>query len=101
MALVLLSHFIGCFWIFIGRTFNEKGSWLDAQDVDTGDVNMWELYLMALYFSMTTITTVGYGDISATNTLERILCVFLHIIGVLSYSIAAGSLTSIIENYDI
>ena len=63
-------------------------------------MDMGELYLTALYFSMTTITTVGYGDIGATNTIERIICIFLHIIGVLSYSLAAGQLTSIIENYD-
>lgn len=49
---------------------------------------------------MTTITTVGYGDISATSTIERVICIFLHLIGVLSYSFASGSLTSIIANYD-
>lgn len=49
---------------------------------------------------MTTITTVGYGDISGTTTIEKIICIFLHLIGVLSYSFAAGSLTAIIANYD-
>ena len=50
---------------------------------------------------MTTITTVGYGDIVGHTVLERIICIFLHLIGVLSYSFASGSLTSIIQNYDI
>ena len=49
---------------------------------------------------MTTLTTVGYGDMSGQNTTERIICIFLHLIGVISYSIAAGSLTSILQNYD-
>ena len=49
---------------------------------------------------MTTITTVGYGDISGHTVFERIICIFLHLIGVLSYSFASGSLTSIIQNYD-
>lgn len=49
---------------------------------------------------MTTITTVGYGDISGTTTIEKVICIFLHLIGVLSYSFAAGSLTAIIANYD-
>ena len=102
IALLLLSHFIGCIWIFVGRTVHDekvKGdSWIES---GAEDLNIWELYLMSLYFSMTTITTVGYGDISAKNTAERMICVILHIIGVLSYSLAAGSLTSIIENYDL
>lgn len=49
---------------------------------------------------MTTITTVGYGDIRGNSTTERVICIFLHLIGVLSYSFASGSLTSIIANYD-
>lgn len=59
-----------------------------------------ELYGVSTYFTMTTITTVGYGDISGTTTIEKIICIFLHLIGVLSYSFAAGSLTAIIANYD-
>ena len=50
-----------------------------------------ELYGVSTYFTMTTITTVGYGDISGTTTIEKIICIFLHLIGVLSYSFAAGS----------
>lgn len=46
------------------------------------------------------MTTVGYGDIKGTNTTERVFCIFLHLFGVLSYSFAAGSLTSILDNYD-
>ena len=49
---------------------------------------------------MTTITTVGYGDITGHSPIERVLCIFMHLIGVLSYSFASGSLTSIIANYD-
>jgi proline dehydrogenase len=49
---------------------------------------------------MTTITTVGYGDIGGNSTVERVICIFLHLIGVLAYSFASGSLTSIIANYD-
>jgi hypothetical protein len=49
---------------------------------------------------MTTITTVGYGDISGHSMTERVVCIFLHLIGVLSYSFASGSLTSILTNYD-
>jgi hypothetical protein len=59
-----------------------------------------ELYATSFYFAMTTITTVGYGDIGGNSNIERIVCIFLHLIGVLSYSFASGSLTSIIANYD-
>ena len=54
------------------------------------------MYVASYYFTMTTLTTVGYGDIKGHTVIERVVCIFLHLIGVLSYSFASGSLTSII-----
>jgi len=103
VILLMLSHFVSCFWIFIARTFedpnsDEIDSWIKSGEFE--DYNMFELYSTSFYFSMTTITTVGYGDIGGNSTTERVVCIFLHLIGVLSYSFASGSLTSIIANFD-
>ena len=59
-----------------------------------------ELYITSFYFTTTTILTVGYGDISAISKSEKVLCIILMIIGVISFSFATGSLSSIIANYD-
>lgn len=56
--------------------------------------------MTSFYFTVTTIVTVGYGDITAVNTGERMIAIFLMIIGVISFSFATGSLSSIISNYD-
>ena len=34
----------------------------------------YQIYTAAFYFIVTTMATVGYGDISGKNTLERIIC---------------------------
>lgn len=49
---------------------------------------------------MTTITTVGYGDISGSTKTEKVFCIWIQVIGVVSFSIASGSLASIITSYD-
>lgn len=49
---------------------------------------------------MATITTVGFGDISAGTTGERLLCAVLMLIGVVSFSFATGTLSSILSNVD-
>ena len=36
-----------------------------------------ELYSVSMYFCITTITTVGYGDISGNNAYERVFCSIL------------------------
>lgn len=58
------------------------------------------MYAMSFYWTITTITTVGYGDINGTNTTEYIFCSVMMVIGVVGFSFANGSLASIISNYD-
>ena len=59
-----------------------------------------QLYLASMYFTMTTITTVGFGDISGETEGEKIICIILMVIGVISFSFATGALSSIISNLD-
>ena len=52
---------------------------------------------MAMWWGMATLTTVGYGDISGTNTIERLICIFLMLTGVFFFTFASGTLTNIIS----
>lgn len=56
--------------------------------------------MLSFYWTITTITTVGYGDISGTNTIERIFCSIIMLVGVISFGFANGTLASIISNSD-
>ena len=59
-----------------------------------------ELYIMSFYFIVTTTSTVGYGDLSASTTLERIFCIIIMMAGVTSFTFISGTLSSIISNSD-
>ena len=54
------------------------------------------MYLTSYYFTVTTITTVGYGDFSARTFNEKIICIFIMIAGVIAFSMASGALTNYI-----
>ena len=58
------------------------------------------MYVFAIYFVVTTISTVGYGDMSAATPLERIYCVVLMLTGVSIFTFISGALSSILSNYD-
>jgi len=46
------------------------------------------------------MTTVGYGDISGQNNLERFVSIFIMLVGVMAFSFATGTLSSIMSSYD-
>jgi len=49
---------------------------------------------------MTTVATVGYGDIFAVNTFEYAFAIILMIIGVSAFTFVSGALSSILSSYD-
>jgi hypothetical protein len=58
------------------------------------------MYTISFYWSLTTIVTVGYGDITAGNTVERIYSLLIMSVGVVTFSFAIGSITNIVEKID-
>lgn len=113
MLFFMFCHFMACFWIFTAEL--SKDDYIDPQGnvkkqvakiIDWiikgqyNDMAKYELYVTSFYFTITTMTTVGYGDISGTNTTERIICIFLMIVGVLFFSYTAGSVTNIVTSQD-
>lgn len=47
-----------------------------------------------IYYSMTSLTTVGYGDLIPSNTAARMTSIFLSVIGILYPAIVISSLVS-------
>jgi len=104
VSFLFMCHLCSCFWIIIASLdenvlANEfEGTWLASyypsykQPID--------IYMISFYWTITTITTVGYGDISGTNIPEMIFCCFVMLIGVIAFGFANGTLASIMTNYD-
>ncbi len=84
--LLLIAHWISCGWLKIG----------------TYDYRITELsnYINAFYWSITTLTTVGYGDIIPITNSEKIYTMFVQIIGVGFYGFLIGNVASIFTKKD-
>jgi Ion channel len=97
--------------------YNETSTLNWIYDKDLLDATNFELYITSFYFTVTTIVTVGYGDITAKtinkinllhiilkiaykNLGEKIVAIFLMLIGVIAFSFGTGALSSIIASYD-
>ena len=53
-----------------------------------------------MYFTITTATTVGYGDLSAVNTPERMLAIVSMILGCAAFAYAVSTVQTIMLQSD-
>ena len=77
----ILIHWIACLWINIAPS----GQALDFAT----------RYNMALYWTVTTLTTVGYGDIAPNSNMGRILAILIMFLGVGVYGLVISSIAKI------
>lgn len=58
------------------------------------DSSVFEQYIGSIYWATVTSLTVGYGDITPTNTYELAWCMVMMAIGVIIFSYVLGDLAS-------
>jgi len=56
------------------------------------------MVIISLYFALTTLSTVGYGDIFPISRLERITALIVMMLGVAFFSYIMGNFIEIISN---
>ena len=96
----MVCHIFTCLWVFFSQlsAAENEDAWIADESVRELPQN--ELYLTAFYFIITTFSTVGYGDISASNMYEKIFCIIVMVIGVTAFAAGTSSLTNLIQSYD-
>jgi CRP-like cAMP-binding protein len=99
LTFILLAHLSTCFWYLVAK-FEDLSP--DSWVVRLGyiDSSNFQIYILSFYWTLMTVTTVGYGDVSAGTNSERIYNLFIMSFGVLMYSFTIGSLSSILATMD-
>ncbi|CAG9314440.1 unnamed protein product [Blepharisma stoltei] len=101
LSVIAISlHLVGCMWFYTARF---DGFTPETWVVRLGyiDSSVWDQYLTCIYWAMTTLATVGYGDINAYTTFEKFIAMVWMICGVYFLSFSIGSLSSMYSNIDI
>ncbi|EAS06968.2 cyclic nucleotide-binding domain protein (macronuclear) [Tetrahymena thermophila SB210] len=93
LSVVTVAHIAAIGWYFLGLQEVVNGSqpnWLDKLNIS--EEVYYQKYVYSIYWSITTMTTVGYGDISATNYAEAL---YISIIMLLFSCVFAYSINNI------
>ena len=90
--ILVAAHLIACGWIFIGG----PGEYI-AEDFSTNGA----VYLEAFYWTVTTLTTIGYGDITPANPLQFVYVIVVMLMGAAIYGFIIGNIANIIANIDV
>ncbi|KAG2238908.1 hypothetical protein Bca4012_023693 [Brassica carinata] len=93
-------HCAGCFNYLIAEQYPDpRKTWIGAVYPNFKEASLWSRYVTALYWSITTLTTTGYGDLHAENPREMLFDVFymLFNLGFTSYLI--GNMTNLVVHW--
>ncbi len=80
-GILLGIHFISCGWMLLNPR---------------ADLDPVTYYNISLYWTVTTLTTVGYGDITPQSNMARIFTMGVMLIGVATYGIIIGNFSRMI-----
>jgi hyperpolarization activated cyclic nucleotide-gated potassium channel 2 len=94
-VILFIAHWIACIFYFIGQSQldSEPLCWLTIagmQDAETSDK-----YVISLYWAFTTMTTVGYGDVTPYTMREKVYAIFSMLIACGVFAYVVGSIETI------
>lgn len=99
LIIFCLSHIFACLWYYSAHLVGiNENTWV--RKIELADLKKSEIYLVSIYYSLTVVTTVGFGDITSGTNVEKILTCLWMIIGVAFYSFVISNLSSIISSMD-
>lgn len=92
------AHYVGCFWYYLSAHQDaEKKVWFTQIYFQNPD-SLLSKYVASLYWAITTMATVGYGDIYAVTPSERSYATFVMIGGAIIFAYVIGTVIEIVSH---
>jgi len=86
LLMIFAIHWMACGWVKLGG-------------INT-DNDTLTIYIKSIYWVITTMTTVGYGDITPTSNIQLMYAIFVMILGVGTYGYIIANIANLLGNID-
>lgn len=73
-------------------------SWVSSHGVLDDSPTATHDYIFSLYWASATLTSVGYGDVSAHNVREMVFALVVQLIGIMLYGYCLGVIAATLTN---
>mmetsp|Transcript_2189 Transcript_2189/g.3267 ORF Transcript_2189/g.3267 Transcript_2189/m.3267 type:complete len:156 (-) Transcript_2189:7985-8452(-) len=84
----MATHMIGCIWLVIGRIDTNRQNWFvmarytgDSASDNWREVTEFEKYIDSVFYTVATMTGLGYGNVVPSTNLEYFVDIFIMITG--------------------
>ncbi|GJP70146.1 hypothetical protein CLOP_g1125 [Closterium sp. NIES-67] len=100
-----ITHVAGCFFYYLATTMppeDEGYTWIGSLTLGNfsyesfRDVDLFTRYITALYWSVVTMATIGYGDIHPVNPREMIFAMFYITVDLILSAYLIGNITALV-----
>ena len=70
LMILIIAHWMACALFIVYSYAEESGetTWVEAHGSIDSESSRIDMYLVAYYWAIMTLTTIGYGDVTAQNT---------------------------------
>ena len=95
--MISISHYIACVFFFVSSQLDDSYeiTWIKHAKIENDPTI--EQYIHSLYFSLSTLVTIGYGDIKPMNPVEKFIGIFIELIAVGTYTYTFGLIFNILS----
>ena len=116
LGVSFLAHWLACIWSLISILYTPISDALDSEgrpmpltwvakyirdQQDLGvQVGGHDVYIAALYWSIMTLTSIGYGDFVPVNSVERALCSVYMVVSAGGWAYVIGTAAGIAATLD-
>ena len=107
-VILTISYFVGILWLIICQLNIEYFKAIDGYDSHTFFIDEYDLnnqgedhvIISLVYYSFTSLSTVGFGDFHPKSDPERLFCAFFMLLmGVAVFTIVMGNFAEILEKF--
>ena len=98
LEVIFIGHLTACIYWYLSAVMTTR-AWFDL--LDLRDATLGQQYIATIYWTFTTLATVGYGDITPTNTSGRVVTVVVMILGATVFGYIVANVSTLMGSLDV